>query len=119
MSQRIYLDDCANATELVALLRAAGHHVVIPADVGLKGRPDPVHLQYAGTNALVLLTKNPGDFKDLHEAGNPHAGIFVVHQDNDVTRDMSCAEVVRAIANIESAGVAITGELHSLNAWRY
>ncbi len=119
MSQRIYVDDCANATELVVLLRAAGHHVVIPADVGLTGRADAVHLQYAGSNSLVLLTKDPEDFKDLHEAGTQHAGIFGVYQDNDVSRDMSYAEIVKAIANLESAGVTIPGEFHVLNAWRY
>jgi hypothetical protein len=119
LSQRIYLDDCANDKELAALLRAAGHHVVIPAAAGLTGRPDPAHLAYAAANNLVLLTKNPNDFKDLHDAGQFHTGIFGVYQDNDLSRDMSYAEIVRAIANLENAGITIAGEFHVLNAWRY
>jgi hypothetical protein len=68
---------------------------------------------------LVLFTKNPKDFEQLHREGHTHAGIFAVYQDNDSTRDVSHADVVRAIANLEAAGVPIAGQFHVLNQWRY
>jgi hypothetical protein len=103
----------------VRLLQAAGHLVVTPADAGITARPDDVHFRYAAAHALVLLTKNPKDFGEFHKAGQAHAGILAVYQDNDPSRDMSYADIVRAIANLEQAGVEIQGEFHVLNAWRY
>jgi hypothetical protein len=119
LSLSIYLDDCAYAHDLVLLLAASGHRVVTPADAGTTARSDDIHFQYAVANQLVILTKNPKDFWQFHQAGGPHSGILAVYQDNDVTRDMSYAEIVKAIANLESAGIAIGGEFHVLNAWRY
>jgi hypothetical protein len=68
---------------------------------------------------IVLLTKNPGDFLELHEKNSQHAGILLVYQDNDPDRDMSHAEIVRAIANLEQAGIVFQNCCHVLNAWRY
>jgi len=119
LSQNIYLDDCAYAHDLVLLLVAGGHRVVTPADAGTTARSDDVHFQYAVANQLVILTKNPKDFWQLHLSGGPHSGILALYQDNDITRDMSYAEIVKAIANLETASVAIAGQFHSLNAWRY
>jgi len=46
-----------------------------------------------------------------------------VYQDNDPSRDMSNADIVRAIRNLEEAaqqgGPPIQGEFHTLNDWRY
>jgi predicted nuclease of predicted toxin-antitoxin system len=119
LSQRIYLDDCAYAKELVRLLEAAGHKVTTPRQAGTTGREDDAHLQYAAVNGLVLLTKNPDDFLELHQKNSQHAGILLVYQDNDPDRDMSHAEMVRAIANLEQAGIAFVGSCQVLNAWRY
>ncbi|HKI33175.1 MAG TPA: DUF5615 family PIN-like protein [Gemmataceae bacterium] len=119
MSLNIYLDDCAYARDLVLQLTAGGHRVVTPADAGTTARSDDVHFQYAVAHQLVILTKNPKDFWMLHQSGGPHSGILAIYQDNDVTRDMSYAEIVKAIANLESSGVPIPGEFHVLNSWRY
>lgn len=119
MSLKIYLDDCAYAKTLVVLLRAAGHEVVTPADAGLTGRDDDVHFQHAAAQGLVLLTRNPRDFELLHRANPSHAGVLAVYQDNDPDRDMSYAEIVRAIANLEGSGLPVAGSFHVLNAWRY
>ena len=119
MSQKIYLDDCAYAKDLVKLLEAAGHQVTTPAQAGLTGRDDAVHFAYATEHGLIVLTKNPDDFVELHQKNCQHAGILLVYQDNDPDRDMSHADVVRAIANLEGAGVALPGCCHVLNAWRY
>ena len=123
MTLALYLDDCAFAHELRDLLTVAGHSVVIPADVGLRGARDQLHFQHAVGNQLILLTKNPLDFEVLHKAhltaGSHHSGVFAVYQDND-PRDMSNQEIVAAIANAETwyAGMGFDDLFLSLNACR-
>lgn len=119
MSLRIYLDDCVYAHALVAVLRAAGHHVLTPPEAGTARQADEIHFQYARANDLVLLTRNGTDFALLHAATPQHPGILVVYLDNDPTRDMSDSEIVKAIANIEAAGVDLRNSFQPLNAWRY
>jgi predicted nuclease of predicted toxin-antitoxin system len=119
---RIYLDDDGASPLLARLLRQAGHDVVLPASVGLAGRSDQVHLAYAIRDGRGLLTKNYGDFEELDEliivAQGHHPGIFVVRQDNDPTRDLKPAGIVRAIGNLLAAGVPIPDNYHILNHWR-
>jgi Domain of unknown function (DUF5615) len=119
LSQKIYLDDCAYDKELVRLLEVASHQVTTPRQAGTTGRDDDVHYRFAADNGLILLTKNPDDFLELHDRDSKHAGILLVYQDNDPDRDMSNAEIVRGIANLEQAGVGFAGTCHVLNAWRY
>jgi hypothetical protein len=90
----------------------------------LEGADDHIHFSYAMENELTIITKNPADLCVLHQAAEPsHSGIFGVYQDNDASRDMSDAEIVRAIANVETAaeqgGDPITGHFFILNEWRY
>jgi predicted nuclease of predicted toxin-antitoxin system len=117
----LYLDDCANAGLLADLLSQAGHTVVRPGDVGMRGAADDAHLAYAIAHGLILITKNPKDFRIQHDLDQNHPGIFAIYQDNDLTRDMTDADVVAAIPKIEGAaphGYVIAGEFHNLNAWR-
>ena len=121
MALNLALDDCANSDLLADLLRQAGHTVVRPTEVGTSGVDDDVHLAYAKSHGLVLITKDPDDFHLLHNLDQNHPGIFGVFQDNDVTRDMTQADIVLVIAKIEAAvpqGCPIAGEFHNLNAWR-
>lgn len=118
----LYLDDdCAKGT-LVARLRKAGHQVEVPADASLTSAADPSHFLYAVENKFVLVTKNHDDFRVLHlliqATRGQHTGIFAIRCDNDPTRDMKDADVIRAIRNLEQSGVAIANELHILNHWR-
>jgi hypothetical protein len=119
LSLAIYLDDCAYDKILADLLRQAGHHVVTPADAGTSGAADDVHFRLARANGWVLLTKNPLDFEQLHQADSAHAGILAIYQDNDPARDMDRGEIVRAVANLEQASVVLPGQFHVLNHWRY
>jgi len=119
LSQKIYLDDCAYDKDLVRLLEQAGHTVVTPVQAGNTGQPDEVHFRHAADNGLLLLTKNPDDFVELHDRDSEHAGILLIYQDNDPDRDMTNAEIVRAIANLVTAGCKLRGTVHVLNAWRY
>jgi predicted nuclease of predicted toxin-antitoxin system len=118
----LYLDDDSAKALLATLLRKAGHQVIVPTSVGLSGAADPDHFLHAVQNSLVLLTRNHDDFRVLHllvqAAGGRHPGFLVVRRDNDPTRDMKDRDIVRAIANLEGAGVPIENDLHILNHWR-
>lgn len=118
----LYLDDDSASGLLVTLLKKAAHQVTVPADVNLSGVADPRHLAHAVEHTLVLLTRNHDDFEDLHNliqfAGGEHPGILVVRLDNDSTRDLKERDIVRAILNLERAGVPIANDLHILNHWR-
>jgi hypothetical protein len=118
----LYLDDDSAKAALAALLRKAGHQVVIPASVSQSGVDDAEHFLHTIRHSRVLLTRNHDDYRVLHllviAAGGRHPGIFVVRRDNDPTRDMKDRDIVRAIANLETAGAPIESELHVLNHWR-
>jgi len=119
---RLYLDDDSVEALLVRLLRADGHEVLIPADVGSAGVKDPVHFMSAIRENRVLLTANYDDFEQLHAlvllVGGHHPGILIIRKDNDPKRDLRPRQIVRAIRNLEAAGIAIPDNAHVLNHWR-
>jgi len=119
---KLYLDDDSAAALLVALLRQAGHDVQIPADVGMDGEDDPIHLSHAVREGRALLSHNYRDFKNLHNlvltvAGH-HPGILVVRKDNNPKRDLTAQGIVRAIARLVASGLPIADDYHVLNHWR-
>jgi hypothetical protein len=90
--------------------------------MGLAGQTDPVHLLHALREQRVLLSHNYDDFRILHEilmeGQGHHPGILVVRKDNDPSRDLKPAGIVRAIRNLEAAGVPIGDQYIVLNHWR-
>lgn len=119
---RLYLDDDTASPLLVRLLGKAGHDVEIPADAGLRGEDDAVHLTYAIRVDRCCLSHNYADFRNLHnlilQAQGHHPAILVVRRDNDAKRDLSASGIVRAIRNLLAAGVSLKDEYHILNHWR-
>jgi hypothetical protein len=119
---RLYLDDDSAAPLLAKLLRNAAHDVELPQNVNLSGRADPVHLTHTIVHARIVLTRNYGDFEDLHNlitaAQGHHSGILVVRKDNDPKRDLTDSGIVRAIAKLQNAGVPIADNYVILNHWR-
>ena len=119
---RIYLDDDSADALLVTLLRQAGHDAQVPADVGNVGASDPIHLTHAVRDDRVLLSRNHDDFENLHDliiqVQGHYPGILIVRRDNDPTRDLKPAGIVRAIRNLLSAGIAVHDGFHILNHWR-
>ena len=119
---RLYLDDDSADALLLALLRQAGHDVQIPADAGMAGKQDSVHLTHAASEDRVLLSRNYEDFKYLHDliiqVQGHYPGVFIVRRDNDPTRDLKPAGIVRAIRNLLASGTPISDHLHILNHWR-
>ena len=118
----LYLDDDCVDKVLVQLLRREGHDVRLPADLGLAGARDPVHLRHAIREKRALLSRNYDDFEILHnlllEGQGHHSGILVVRKDNDPTRDLKSAGIVRAIRNLTAAGVPVMDQYIVLNHWR-
>jgi predicted nuclease of predicted toxin-antitoxin system len=119
---RLYLDDDTASAVLVRLLRAAGHDVQIPADAALAGADDPVHLTYTIANDRVLVTRNYQDFGQLHnlilQAGGHLPGLLIIRRDANTVRAMSPHDIVRALRNLEAAGVAVADQYIILNAWQ-
>jgi predicted nuclease of predicted toxin-antitoxin system len=119
---KLYLDDDSASQLLAKLLRNAGHDVQIPSDAAVAGKDDAVHLTHAIQQDRVCLTRNHGDFENLHNlvmaARGSHPGVLVVRQDNDPTRDLSPRGIVRAIQNLLAAGVPVVDRFYVLNHWR-
>lgn len=119
---RLYLDDDTACPLLARLLRQAGHDVQLPSEVGMAGRKDPVHLAHAVRADRVLLTRNHGDFKDLHELAQAlrghHPGILVIRNDNDRKRDLKPGGVVRALGKLLASGLSLPDSCFVLNQWR-
>jgi hypothetical protein len=118
----IYLDDDITARPMVVLLRKAGHQVTLPADVGTAGASDPVHLTYAAEHGLVILTRNAKDYEELHRliqaCHGKYAGMLLVKADDNKKHRMKYAAIVRAIGNIEKAGVELANQMYELNHWQ-
>jgi len=119
---KLYLDDDIAQTLLVRLLRQAGHDVVTPADLGLAGQSDPIHLLQAMREQRAILSHNYDDFRILHEilmeGKGHHPGILIVRKDNNPSRDLKPSGIVRALRNLQSAGVSINDQYIILNHWR-
>jgi len=119
---RLYLDDDSASALLTRLLRQEGHDVQCPTDVGLSGQDDAVHLTQAAREVRVVLTGNHGDFRNLHnlivQVKGHHSGILVVRRDNDPTKDLAAAGVVRAIRNLLAANIPVQDQYVILNHWR-
>ena len=119
---RLYLDDDATDAVLVRMLGSAGRDVRLPAEVGLSGSPDPVHLCRSIQERRVLLSYNHRDFELLHElvvaATGHHPGIITVRRENNPRRDLNRPEIVRAIANLLASSMPLEDQLLVLNHWR-
>jgi Domain of unknown function (DUF5615) len=119
---KLYLDDDSVQRQLVVRLRKAGHWVVVPTDVGMAGRADPLHLLYAVQQTLTLLTRNYDDFENLHKlvtgCGGHHAGVLVIREEANRSRNMSVRAVVTAVGKLERSGLDRTDQLIVLNHWR-
>jgi predicted nuclease of predicted toxin-antitoxin system len=119
---RIYLDDNTASARLAALLRKAGHDVQLPVDAGISGEDDSVHLAHAVREQRVCLTQDYVDYANLHDLAvalqGHHPGILVVRNDNNPKKDLDDYGIVRAIANLEAAGVPIADQYIILNHGR-
>jgi Domain of unknown function (DUF5615) len=120
---RLYLDDDSVDPGLVRLLRRDGHDVQIPADTGLTGSSDQVHLAHAIRDKRAIVSRNYRDFEALHDlvaaaATGHHGGILVVRFDSNPRHSMSASDIARAVRNLENAGVPVADSYFELNHWQ-
>ncbi|HVS33979.1 MAG TPA: DUF5615 family PIN-like protein [Gemmataceae bacterium] len=119
---KLYLDDDSAAVALIQALRQAGHDVRTPREVGLMGAHDPVHFRQAIREGRVILSRNYGDFEELHflvrEAQGRHPGVLVVRSDAPKRRRMKPHDIVRALGKLAAAGAPIANEYIILNHWQ-
>lgn len=104
---------------LVKLLRQASHDVITVNEAGLMGFADPLILDYARTQELVLLTYNCDDFEALHLQGSNHSGILAVYRNTDPSKNMSFKAIIKAITNLEAVGIPLACQFIALNHWNY
>lgn len=119
MSLKLLLDEDSQAKYLVNLLRLANHDVDTVNRSGLGSSPDVVVLNYARQQRRVLLTRNCGDFLELHQIKPVHTGILAVYQSPDQSKNMSYQAITRAIANLEGSGSVLENQFVILNQWNW
>jgi hypothetical protein len=119
---RPYLDDDLAGPLLTQALRRAGHDVETPSDAGLKGRSDPEHFTHSIGAGRVVATRNYRDYERLHllilQAHGHHPGVLLVRRDNDPRRNLKPTDTVRALHNLETAGIPVADQCIVLNQWR-
>ena len=101
------------------MLRADGHDVLTVSEAKLIAKPDITVLSFAHSQQRILLTRNCDDFLILHEANPNHSGILAIYQDADRTKAMNYTAIVRAIANLESTGLLLSGQFIVLNQYNW
>jgi Domain of unknown function (DUF5615) len=118
----IYLDDDSAAGVLIQALRRAGHDVRTPAEAGLMGGHDALHLRHAIREDRCLLSRNYTDFEPMNllvqESLGRHSGILMVRQDGPKRHNMKPHDIVRALRKLEAAGVTVANEYIELNHWQ-
>lgn len=119
MSLRLLIDEDSQARSLVARLRQAGHDVLTAGEADLMGRDDAAVLAAAHSERRAVLTLNVDHYRQLHQSGAEHSGVFVVCRGDNPAKDMGSADIVRAIANVDASGIEIAGQFIVLNAWNY
>jgi hypothetical protein len=118
----LYLDDDMDANVLIRFLQEEGHEVMSPRAVAMRGAEDEAHLQHAAVHQCAVVTANVRDFLTLHqtwqEEGRHHAGILALYRENNPQRDMTYAQIARAISRLARAGLPLQNTFHNLNMWR-
>jgi Domain of unknown function (DUF5615) len=119
---RLYLDDDMDANELIGLLQHEGHEVMSPRTAAMRGAEDEAYLRYAAAEQYVLLTANVRDFLTLHqrwqEEGRYHDGILALYREKNPRRDMTYAQIARAVSHLEGANLPLQNTCQNLNMWR-
>jgi predicted nuclease of predicted toxin-antitoxin system len=127
LSLSLIVDEDTQANRLVEMLRSQGHDVLTVNEAGISGLPDVVVMETARTQQRVVLTRNCNDFLELHEANPEHSGILAIYQNNDFTKSMSYAAIVKAMlrssryanANLEETGLLLKGQFIVLNQYNW
>ena len=102
---RLYMDEDAGETAVIAALRARGVDLLTTLEAGRLGSSDADQLVYATQQGRAICTLNASDFSRLHrevlQAGDSHAGIVVIPEQR-----YSIGEKIRRLAAFVHATTA-------------
>jgi predicted nuclease of predicted toxin-antitoxin system len=119
---RILVDENLSSTRLAMRLQASGHDPILATNLGLVSVNDARVLTWAVGQGRPVLTRDHGDFVDLHDlvmaVGGHHPGILVVRFDNDPRHNLTERAIATAIGNLETSNVDIGDRVLVLNHWR-
>jgi predicted nuclease of predicted toxin-antitoxin system len=120
---KLLVDECILDKRLSKKLRDAGHDLKTVEDFQLRRKSDYAVFEAAiGENRMVI-TINCSDFVHLSDArikkSGSHPGILLVYRHNDLPKEMSSDQIVKAIANLEATGLDLKNCCHKLNDYDY
>ncbi|MCO6458889.1 MAG: DUF5615 family PIN-like protein [Pirellulaceae bacterium] len=102
---RLYVDEDASESAVIAGLRARGVDLLTTAEAGREGTADEQQLEFATQQDRVLYTLNVRDFARLHReylaSNRSHGGIIVIPEQR-----YSVGEKIRAVAAVVQANTA-------------
>jgi hypothetical protein len=108
---KIYIDEDAMDSDLVAALRSRGVTAVTALDAGLTEKPDEEQLAFATERGCVLYTFNVSDFYRLHTqwvgAGREHAGMILAPQQR-----FSVGEQMRRLLHLRATATTASMRNH-------
>ena len=96
---RYYVDEHIGAA-IVKGLMARGVDVVTAKESGLLGAPDERHMEWATSEARVIITRDD-DFVKLHSAGFHHAGIVLVSQNATIGETIQGLMLIYQVLNAD------------------
>lgn len=116
---RLLVDEDSEGKLLLLLLRDHQNDVLTVTEAGLASHSDAQVMELARKECRVVLTRNAADYAALHDVDQNHSGILVEYQHRDPRKNLSAADIVRAIGNIETAMPDLIGQFPAVNAWVY
>ena len=118
MIARLYFDEDASDTDLIAAIRLRGADALGVADAAMRGRSDEDQLKWAASHGRVLYSFNRGDSCRIHSelmrAGQNHAGIILALQ-----QQYSIGEQMRRLLHLLNTVAAenMVDRIEFLSAW--
>jgi predicted nuclease of predicted toxin-antitoxin system len=120
---KLLVDECILDKRLSQKLRDAGHDLITVEDAQLKRKADHAVFEAAIAEDRMVITINCSDFVELSDArlkkDGSHPVILLVYLHNDLSKEMSRDQIVKAIANLEATGVDLRNGCHKLNDYNY
>jgi predicted nuclease of predicted toxin-antitoxin system len=115
----LLIDECIQAKVLVEKLKTEGHDVLTAAEAGLSGVRDRRVFEFAIAKNRIILTTNCDDFISESKRVEKHPGILLVYKNSDSMKDLSYAQLVQAVRNLEMSGANLNNGCHILNRYKY
>jgi predicted nuclease of predicted toxin-antitoxin system len=120
---KLLVDEDSQGKLLVNQLKKAGHNIHTVNDVDLRSASDIAVFAYAINHNYVMLTHNCIDFSELAEQilqqGKHHSGLLLIYKDNNPTKDISVAAIIKALKNLQNSKLILIDQTIILNKYNY